>query len=104
MLSYLPRKVPKIEPNESVSIQCCDAKSFQNVARVVHGNDMPGKFSMKQMKAVVREINFTRIHVLRYVRKNEVRNMIQWRYPSFRHLFCLCTVSTGSVAYVPVIS
>jgi hypothetical protein len=104
MLSYLPRKVPKIEPNESVSIQCCDAKSFQNVARVVHGNDMPGKFSMKQMKAVVREINFTRIHVLRYMRKNEVRNMIQWRYPvisGFVFFAWMHSVYKGSVKYVP---
>jgi hypothetical protein len=104
VLSYLPRKVPNIEPNESVAIQCCDAKSFQNVARVVHGNDMPGKFSMKQMKAVVREINFTRIHVLRYMRKNEVRNMIQWRYPvisGFVFFAWMHSVYKGSVTYVP---
>jgi hypothetical protein len=104
VLSYLPRKVPKIEPNESVSIPCCDAKSFQNVARVVHGNDMPGKYSMKQMKAVVREINFTRIHVLRYMRKNEVRNMIQWRYPvisGFVFFAWMHSVYKGSVTYVP---
>jgi hypothetical protein len=104
VLSYLPRKVPKIEPNESVTIQCCDAKSFQNVARVVHGNDMPGKFSVKQMKAVVREINFTRIHVLRYMRKNEVRNMIQWRYPvisGFVFFAWMHSVYKGSVTYVP---
>jgi hypothetical protein len=104
MLSYLPRKVPKIEPIESVSIQCCDAKSFQNVARVVHGNDMPGKFSLKQMKAMVREINFTRIHILRYMRKNEMRNTIQWRYPvisGFVFFAWMHCVYMGSIKYVP---
>jgi hypothetical protein len=104
ILSYLPRKVPKIEPIESVSIQCCDTKSFQNVARVVHGIDMPGKFSLKQMKSIVREINFTRIHILRYMRKNELRNTIQWKYPiisGFVFFAWMHCVYMGSIKFVP---
>lgn len=104
MLSYLPKTVPKIEPNESVRVRCCDAKSFQNVARVVHGNDMPGKFSAKQARACIREINFTRIHILRYLRKRETRNLTQWRYPvisGFVFLAWMHSVYKASIAYVP---
>lgn len=104
LTSYLPRKMPKIQPNESVTIQCCDAKSFQNVARVVHGTHMPGRFTTRQLKATVREINFTRIHVLRYIRKREVRNTIEWRYPiisAFVFLAWMHSVYVGTLAYVP---
>jgi hypothetical protein len=104
MLSYLPKRMPKIAPNESVTIQCGDAKSFQNVARVVHGNHMPGRFTMKQLEATIREINFTRIHVLRYMRKREFRDTMQWQNPAisgFVFAAWMHSVYTASVAYLP---
>lgn len=104
MLSYLPKTVPKIAPNESVTVQCCDAKSFQNVARVVHGTHMPGRFTKKQLRATVKEINFTRIHVLRYIRKRELRSIRQWRYPvisAFVFLAWMHSIYEGSLRYIP---
>jgi hypothetical protein len=106
LLSYLPTDLTKIkiEPNESVTVYCCGVKSFQNVARVVHGIDMPDRFSMRRLQATMREINLTRIHVLRYLRKNEFRNLYQWRFPfisSFVFLAWMHSVYCGSVCYVP---
>jgi hypothetical protein len=104
ILSYLPKKMPVIEPNESVIVPCCDKNSFQNVARVVHGDHMPGRFSMNMMKAAIREINFTRIHVLRYIRKKEFRATTQWENPLIScFVFCawMHCVYAASVTYVP---
>lgn len=105
LLSYVPRSLPaKPAPNESTTILCCDAKSFQNVARVVHGTHMPGRFTMRQLKATVREINFTRVHILRYMRKREIYNLTTWQYPlisGFVFLAWMHSVYNGSLVYLP---
>jgi hypothetical protein len=104
LLSYLPKAKWKIQPNEDTTIACCDLKSFQNTARVVHGHDMPGKFSMRRVKAMVREVNFTRIHILRYIRKREFRDTMQWKYPflsGFVFMAWMHCVWDGNVRYVP---
>lgn len=104
MLSYKPRHIPKIEPNEGVTVNCCDVKSFQNAARTVHGTHMPGRFSMKSVRALIREINFTRIHILRYMRKRELRNLVGWKYPiisAFVFLSWMHSVYANTVRYVP---
>lgn len=104
LTSYFPRGMPKVEPNERVVVPCCDAKAFQNVARVVHGDDMPGRFSIKRMQAAIREINFTRIHVLRYLRKREFRNICLWEnkiISGFVFVAWMHCVYTASVTYIP---
>ena len=104
MLSYLPKGAPKFEPHESVTVNCCDKKSFQNVALTVHGTHPPGRFSMKLVKALVREINFTRIHVLRYLRKREIRNLVGWKNPIISgFVFCswMHSVYANTTRYVP---
>lgn len=104
MLSYLPKGPPKFEPHESVTVNCCDKKSFQNVALVVHGTHPQGRFSMKLVKALVREINFTRIHILRYLRKQEFRNLRGWRNPlisGFLFVSWMHSVYANTVRYVP---
>jgi hypothetical protein len=106
LLSYLPTtRLPSFQPHESVTVRCCDNKAFQNVARVVHGTDMPGKFSMKLFKATIREVNFVRIHVLRYVRKRQMKDTMQWRYPLISMFVFLAwmhsVIYVGNIRYVP---
>lgn len=104
ILSYLPRKMPKFKPNESVIVPCCDNKSFQNVSRAIHGDHMPGRFSMNLLKATIREINFTRIHILRYLRKKEFRATTQWENPvisAFVFTAWMHCVYANSVSYIP---
>ena len=106
LLSYWPsnfRQV-RVEPNEQTRVRCCDSKSFQNVARVVHGAHPPGRFTLRQLKATVREINFTRIHVLRYMRKREVYNLTTWQYPlisGFVFIAWMHSVYMGTLTYAP---
>jgi hypothetical protein len=104
VLSYLPTQNPKLQPNEDTFISCCDAKAFQNVARVVHGTDMPGKFSMSLAKATSREMNFVQIHLMRYVRKREFLYTMTWENPvisGFCFFAWMHSVYLGSVQYVP---
>lgn len=98
IMSYLNRRSP------NVLVECSDTKAFQNVARTVHGSHMPGKFSMKLLKSLVREANFTQIHVLRYLRKQELHNITTWKNPylsGFIWIAWMHSVSRGSVRYVP---
>jgi hypothetical protein len=104
MLSYIPKQNPKIEPNESVTVNCCDAKSFQNAALTVHGTHPPGRFSMKMVKALIRYIKFTRVHILRYMRKRELRNLVGWKNPiisGFLFFSWMHSVYANTVQYVP---
>ena len=104
ILSYIPKKPPKLEPQEDVVVNCCDAKSFQNVARVVHGEHMPGRFTTKQLRATIKEIQVTRITILRRLRKQEFRNLTQWRVPiisAFLFGAWMHSVFTATLKYVP---
>ena len=106
ILSYLPKRVSDLKPhvNESCTISCCDVKSFQNVARTVHGNHFPGRFTMDQFKATMREINFTRIHVLRHLRKREFYELTRWHYPlisGFVFLAWMHCIYEGSLSHAP---
>lgn len=104
ILSYLPRQMPKFTPQDDVAVHCCDTKSFQNVARVVHGEHMPGRFSTKQFRATAKEVQLTQIYLLRYMRKKELRNLRQWRVPvisAFLFGAWMHCVHTASVKYVP---
>jgi C2 domain len=81
IMSYIPRTKPEFRPQEKVNVACLDEQSFRNVAHTVHGVHMPGKFSAILLKATVREANFARIHVMRYVRKREIYHLVYWQYP-----------------------
>lgn len=104
ILSYIPKRKPKFQPNEAAIVNCLDDRSFKNVAQVVHGVHMPGKFSMTLLKATIREINFTRIHLFRYMKKREIYNLKHWVYPfisGFVFIAWMHCVYTNSVSYVP---
>lgn len=104
ILSYIPQSIPKFQPQEKYTISCLDDKSFRNVANTVHGIHMPGKFSMTLLKATVREVNFTRIHIARYLRKREIWNLVYWQYPfisGFVFLAWMHSVYYSTVRYLP---
>ncbi|KAG7340919.1 glutamine amidotransferases class-II [Nitzschia inconspicua] len=110
LLSYLPQKIPggtvkiSTSPNTQYTINCLDDKSFRDVAHTVHGYDMPGKFSVTVLKSTVREISFTRIHILRYLRQKQWWELCHWQYPSIS-LFVFCAwmhaVYFGTLRYIP---
>lgn len=108
--SYLPslddpRPIKsRLLPNEQHQIHCLDEKAFRNVAQVVHGKDMQGKFSMSIMKATLREFNFLRIHYFRYLRKRELYNLRWWIHPfisGFVFVAWMHAVYANTVRYVP---
>ena len=102
--SYIPKSVPKLQPNDSVVVNCTDAKSFQNVARTVHGVDMQSKFSVSLVKAVSREVQFQQIHILRYLQKREYHNLTTWKYPimsAFVFGAWMHAVYFGTIRYLP---
>ena len=106
LMSYWPDDgKPKLKkPSTAAMVHCLDDTSFRNVAHTVHGIHMPGKFSMSLMKATMRELNFTRIHVLRYLRKREIYHLMYWQYPfisGFVFLAVMHSVYKNSVRYVP---
>lgn len=104
LLSYLPKRMPSFKPLEKVTVRCCDNKAFQNVARVVHGHDMPMKFSMKLVKSTIREFDFVQIHILRYIRKREIRNLMRWEFPvisCYVFFAWMHAVLYATIRYVP---
>ena len=107
VLSYLPSslpKLPKFQPHDQITVECTDVKAFQNVARAVHGNDMPGRFSMTLVKATLREVNYQRILLTRHLRKREIRDTMFWKTPvlsAFLFTSWMHSVWIGSVRYIP---
>jgi hypothetical protein len=105
IMSYIPAKVKtSSRPDTSQTISCLDEKSFRNVAHAVHGSHMPGKFSMTLLKSTIREVNFTRIHVLRYIRRRELHNLRYWVYPfisGFVFSAWMHAVVFNTVRYIP---
>jgi hypothetical protein len=104
IMSYIPKTKPKFGVNDSITVNCLDDRSFRNVAHVVHGTHMPGRFSMTLLKSTIREINFTRVHVMRYIRKRELYYLINWQYPfisGFVFIAWMHSIYANSVRYVP---
>jgi hypothetical protein len=102
--SYLPKSKPKFQPDETNKINCLDERSFRNVAHLVHGSHMPGKFSMTLLKATIREMNFNRIHIFRYMRRREIYNLRYWVYPFISgFVFCawMHSVVANTTRYIP---
>jgi C2 domain len=83
LLSYIPKKLQfrHFQPQHHTTIACTNATSFRNVALTVHGADLPGKFSFNHMKAVIREMNFTRKMMTLIVRMTII-NTITWVNPA----------------------
>lgn len=86
LLSYLPDtlKIPLPQhttPNCKTTVLCSDQKAFRNIAITVHGAHLPGRFTFNQMRAAIREINFTRKSVFTALRRN-FRETRQWQNPA----------------------
>eukprot|EP00934_Nitzschia_sp_Nitz4_P009128 Nitzschia sp. Nitz4//scaffold119_size111653//78566//82018//NITZ4_004204-RA/size111653-processed-gene-0.172-mRNA-1//1//CDS//3329533878//9118//frame0 len=104
VMSYIPTAPPTCRPDDSVFVSCLDDQSFRCVALTVHGSHMPGKFSLDNLKATVREVNFTRIHIMRYLRQREIWNLVYWKYPfisGFVFLAWMHSVYANTMRYVP---
>lgn len=84
LLSYLPKRVRlprRNRPREDVTVECSSPKAFRNVAITVHGSHLPGKFSTNQLRASIKEFNFTRRVVLKMLRQT-VKDTVVWRTPT----------------------
>ena len=64
-----------------VTVQCTDPKAFRNIAITVHGAHLPGRFAFVQMRAAIREVNFTRKYLFTTIRQS-FRDLRQWKQPS----------------------
>jgi len=109
VMSYLPRSLGgtvslQKQPNTRHTVNCVDDRSARNVAHAVHGIHMPGKFDMTLLKSTLREIHWTRIHLLRYCKNREIYHLCYWVYPSisgFLFLAWMHAVYFDTVRYVP---
>ena len=108
LLSYLPKriKIPlpqNSKPNLDVTVMCADQKAFRNIAITVHGAHLPGKFTFQQMRATIREINFTRKYIFTSIRQ-WVRTTRHWEVPAmsaFVFLAWMHCVYANSFSLVP---
>lgn len=85
LLSYIPKtlKIPlpqHSKPNTGITVACADEKAFRNICITVHGAHLPGRFTFQQMRAAIREINFTRKYLLTSLRM-EIRDTRTWKNP-----------------------
>jgi len=86
LMSYIPKKVniplpQHTSPNVDTTVLCADQKAFRNVAITVHGAHLPGKFTFQEMRAAIREINYTRKYIFTAIRK-WFRETRHWQYPT----------------------
>jgi hypothetical protein len=86
LLSYIPKQLPPLnpqfsKPNYETTVRCTDQKAFRNIALTVHGAHLPGRFTFNQMRAAIREINFTRKNVFTAIRQG-LRDTRQWQNPA----------------------
>ena len=83
VLSYIPKTIrppTSVRPENDVTVLCADEKSFRNIATTVHGLHMPGRFSVQEFKATMREANFTRKVLISKV-KEDIFDLILWKNP-----------------------
>ena len=86
LLTYVPRSLniplpQHSKPNTDVTVACGDPKAFRNIALTVHGSHMTGRFTFPKVKAVIREMNFTRKTVINLIRQ-EIFDIREWKTPS----------------------
>jgi C2 domain len=91
LLSYLPdpmlpklplriKNLKEFQPNTDTVVPCGSLRAFRNVAITVHGSHLPGRFSFQQLRATIREINFTRKTVMQIV-KTTIIELREWHNP-----------------------
>jgi C2 domain len=107
LLSYIPKKIPatKLErPDDDVTVLCGDEKAFRNIATTVHGIHMPGRFSFREWKGVMREANFAR-KVAMNACLELVTSIVKWENPTTSLLLFVAwmhSVYANSVSLVPM--
>ena len=109
VMSYLPKSLGgtvnwERQPNTRYTVNCVDDRAARNVAHAVHGIHMPGKFDMALLKSTIREMHWTRIHLLRYCKNREIYHLSYWVHPSisgFVFLAWMHAVYFNTVRYVP---
>lgn len=109
VMSYLPKSLGgtvnwERQPNTRYTVNCVDDRAARNVAHAVHGIHMPGKFDMALLKSTIREMHWTRIHLLRYCKNREIYHLTYWVNPSisgFVFLAWMHAVYFNTVRYVP---
>ncbi|GKY95222.1 hypothetical protein MPSEU_000485200 [Mayamaea pseudoterrestris] len=87
LMSYIPQRIhiplpQNSRPNTDVSVLCSDPKAFRNIAITIHGAHLPGKFTFHQMRATIREINYTRKYIFTLLRL-WIRETRHWHFPTF---------------------
>lgn len=108
LLSYIPKSLNIPLPqhskaDNSTTVLCADPKSFRNIAITVHGAHLPGRFTFPQMRATIREFNFTRKYMFTALRQH-LREMRLWMYPSlsaFVFLTWMHAVYANAFSLVP---
>jgi C2 domain len=108
MFSYFPKsfRIPlpqHSKPNFETTVMCSDQKAFRNIAITVHGAHLPGRFTFNQMRAALREINFTRKFIFTSLRQ-KLRATRQWQNPAmsaFVFLSWMHCVYANSFSLVP---
>ena len=85
LLSYIPKSLniplpQHSKPNFETTVMCSDQKAFRNIAITVHGAHLPRRFTFNQMRAAIREINFTRKYIFTVLRQT-IRETMQWKKP-----------------------
>jgi len=108
LLSYIPKSfkigLPQhSRPNFGTTVNCNDEKAFRNIAITVHGAHMPGRFTFHQMRASIRELNFTRRYLFTAIKQN-FRDLRHWQNPVIS--FCIFAawmhcIYANSFALVP---
>ena len=81
--SYLPKAISlprNFKPNTDTVVPCGSSRAFRNVAITAHGAHLPGRFSFQQLRATLREINFTRKQIMTII-KITVKGLREWENP-----------------------
>ena len=81
--SYLPKAISlprNFKPNTDTIVPTGTSRAFRNVAITAHGSHLPGRFSFQQLRATLREINFTRKQCMTII-KDTVKGIREWENP-----------------------
>mmetsp|Transcript_9644 Transcript_9644/g.9302 ORF Transcript_9644/g.9302 Transcript_9644/m.9302 type:complete len:1015 (-) Transcript_9644:165-3209(-) len=106
IMSYIPSpsQIKSIIKCQTVTtVKCADKKSFRNVAYTVHGKSLPGRFSSKIQRAVLREFKMFRLLGL-FIAKKTVVDVVTWDNPfisMYIFLGWMLCVKANSMAFVP---
>ncbi|GAX28630.1 hypothetical protein FisN_1Hh579 [Fistulifera solaris] len=108
LLSYIPKslKIPlpqHTKPDVSVTVNCSDEKAFRNIAITVHGAHLPGRFTFHQMRASIRELNFTRKFIFLALRHGfwGIRHWVNPSISGFIFLSWMHCIYMNSFSLVP---